>query len=138
MKETPASTAYPPKRYRKRVSTYWWAWQPSYLKFILRELSSLPVAYAVVLILLHLRALTHGPEAYGAFQAWLQRPVVIVLNVVAFFFVLLHTITWFNLAPRALVVRVRGHRVPDRLIAASNYGAWLVVSVVVAWRILRG
>ena len=61
-----------------------------------------------------------------------------VQNVLAFFFVLLHTITWFNLAPRALVVRVRGQRMPDRPIVGANYGAWLVVSAVVAWRILRG
>lgn len=138
MKETSSYTAYHPKWYHQRVSTYWWLWQPAYLKFILRELSSVPVAYFVVLILLQLRALTQGPDAYAAFQACLQTPVAIVLNVISFFFVLFHTITWFNLAPRAIVVRVRGKRMPDRLIAGSNYVAWLVVSVVVAWLILRG
>jgi fumarate reductase subunit C len=136
MKETPVYTASHPKWYRQRVSTYWWLWQLSYLKFILRELSSVAVAYFVVLTLLQLRALTHGPQAYTAFQAWLQTPVAIVLNVISFFFVLFHTITWFNLAPRALVVRVSGKRVPDLLIAGPNYVAWLVVSVVVAWLIL--
>ncbi len=138
MKETPVPTAFHPRRYHQRVSTYWWVWQPSYLKFILRELSSVPVAYVVVLILLQLRALRQGPEAYAVLQAWFQTPVALVLNVVAFGFVLLHTITWFNLAPRALVVRVRGKRVPDRLIAGSNYAAWLAVSVATAWWILRG
>ena len=138
MKETPIYTAYRPKWYYRRVSTYWWLWQPAYLKFILRELSSVPVAYFVVLILRALRALTQGPETYTAFQAWLQTPVAIVLNVISFFFVLFHAITWFNLAPRALVVRVHGKRMPDSLIAGSNYVAWLVVSVVVAWLILRG
>lgn len=138
MKEAPVYTAYHPKLYHKRVSTYWWLWQLSYLKFILRELSSVAVAYFVVLILLQLRALTHGPEAYAAFQAWLQTPLAIVLNGISLLFVLFHTITWFNLAPRALVVRVRGKRVPDVLIAGSNYVVWLVVSVTVAGLILRG
>jgi fumarate reductase subunit C len=138
MKETPAYTASHPRWYHQRVSTYWWLWQPTYLKFILREFSSVAVAYFVVLTLLQLRALTHGPEAYAAFQAWLRTPLAIVLNGISLLFVLFHTITWFNLAPRALVVRVRGKRVPDLLIAGSNYVAWLVVSVVVAWLILRG
>lgn len=138
MKGTSTYTEYYPRWYRKRVSTYWWLWQPSYLKFILRELSSVPVAYVVVLILLQLRALSQGPEAYAVFQEWLRTPLAIALNSISFCFVLFHTITWFNLAPRAMVVRVRGRRVPDFLIAGSNYIAWLVVSVVVAWFILRG
>jgi fumarate reductase subunit C len=138
MNDIPAYTAYHPRWYRPRVSTYWWLWRRAYLKFILREISSVAVAYFVVLLLLQLRALSHGPEAYAAFQAWLKEPLIIALNSVSLLFVLLHTITWFNLAPRAMVVRVRGKRVPDLLIAGSNYVAWLVVSVAVAWLILRG
>ena len=138
MKATPAYPAYHPRWYRKRVSTYWWLWQPSYLKFIVRELSSVPVAYSVVLTLLHLRAVTQGPAAYAALQEWLQTPLAIVLNGMSLGFVLFHTITWFNLTPRALVLRVHGKRVPDGLIIGANYVVWLVVSVVVAWLILRG
>jgi fumarate reductase subunit C len=129
---------YHSKLYRPRMSTYWWLWHWPYMKFILRELSSVPIAYFVALILLQVRAVTQGPEAYAAFQAWLAAPWVIALNVVTLFFVLFHTVTWFNLAPRAMVVRLRGKRVPDLVIAASNYAVWLVVSVVVAWVVLRG
>jgi fumarate reductase subunit C len=138
MNDISASTAYHPRWYRPRVSTYWWLWRWPYLKFILRELSSVCVAYFVVLLLLQLRALSHGPEAYTVFQQWLKTPHIIALNGISLLFVLFHTITWFNLAPRAMVVRVRGKRVPDLLIAGSNYVAWLVVSVAVAWLILRG
>jgi fumarate reductase subunit C len=138
MNATPAYSGDQPRWYRPRVSTYWWLWRWAYLKFILRELSSMFVAYFVVLTLLQLRALGHGPAAYAAFQEWLKTPGVIALNGVSLAFVLFHTITWFNLAPRAMVVRLRGRRVPDLLIAGSNYAAWLVVSVVVAWLVLRG
>jgi fumarate reductase subunit C len=137
MNATSAYTAYHPRRHRPRVSTYWWLWQRAYQKFILRELSSVSVAYFVVLLLLQLHALSHGPEAYAAFLEWLQAPHIIALNSVSLFFVLFHTVTWFNLAPRAMVVRVGGKRVPDLLIAGSNYVAWLVVSVAMAWLILR-
>ncbi len=126
------------RRYRPRVSTYWWLWRWAYLKFILRELSSIFIAYFVVLTLLLLRALGQGAEAYTAFQEWLTTPWVIALNTISLFFVLFHTITWFNLAPRAMVVRVHGQRLPDLCIAGANYLAWLVVSVAAAWLILRG
>jgi fumarate reductase subunit C len=138
MNEIPAYTAYHPRWYRPRVSTYWWLWRWGYLKFILRELTSVFVAYFVVLLLLQLRTLSHGPEAYAAFQQWLKMPHIIALNGISLVFVLFHTVTWFNLAPRAMTVRLRGKRVPDLLIAGSNYVAWLVVSVAVAWLILRG
>jgi fumarate reductase subunit C len=138
MNESSAYTTSHPKLYRPRVSTYWWLWRQAYLKFILRELSSVAVAYFVVLLLLQLHALSLGPEAYVTFQQWLKTPYMIVLNGIALLFVLFHTITWFNLAPRAMVVRLRGKRVPDVLIAGSNYVAWLAVSVAVAWLVLRG
>ena len=138
MSQTPAYTEYHPRWYRRRVSTYWWTRSWPYLKFILRELSSIFVAYFVVITLLQLRALARGPEAYAAFQAWLSTPLMLTLNLIAFLFVLFHTITWFNLAPRAMVVRVRGKRVPDLVIAGQNYLAWLAISAVVAWFLLRG
>lgn len=133
----PAYTDYHPKWYRRRVSTYWWTRQWSYFRFILRELTSLSVAYFVVIVLLQLGALNRGPTAYANFQNWLKTPVAIILNVIALLLILFHTITWFNLAPRAMPVRVGGKRLPDWMIAAPNYVAWLVISVVVAWLIVR-
>lgn len=137
MKETPVHTEYHPRWYRAPVSTYWWTLQWKYLKFILRELSSLFVAYFVVLTLLQLRALSRGPASYAAFQEWLKSPIVMALNVISLLFVLFHTITWFNLTPSAMPVRVRGKRLPDWMIAAPNYVAWLALSAVIAWLILR-
>jgi fumarate reductase subunit C len=87
--------------------------------------------------LLQLLALLNGPEAYARFTHWLQSPLLIALNVVAFCFLLLHTITWFNLAPRAMPVRVGGKRVPEFLVAAPNYALWVAASAAIAWLVLR-
>jgi fumarate reductase subunit C len=59
------------------------------------------------------------------------------LNVVALAFVLLHSVTWFNLAPKALVIRVGHWIVPPKFIVAANYAAWIVVSAAVAWILLE-
>lgn len=138
MTERPAYTEFHPKWYRTRVSTYWWLSQWSYTKFILRELSSVFVAYFIVITLLQVRALGDGPENYAALQNWLSHPLVILLNLVSFLFLLLHTVTWFNLTPRAIVLRLGGKRIPDFLIIAPNYVAWLVISGVVAWFVTGG
>jgi succinate dehydrogenase subunit C len=131
-------TEHHPRWYRTRVSTYWWLSNWPYLKFILRELSSVFIAWFVVMVMLQIRALSHGPEAYKGFQQWLRTPILIAFNGISFFFVLFHAITWFNLAPKAMVVRLRGKRVPDLMIAAPNYAAWLMVSALVAWLLLGG
>jgi len=133
----PAYTDYHPKWYRRRVSTYWWTRQWSYFKFILRELTSLSVAYFVVIVLLQLAALKHGASEYAHFQNWLKSPVAILLNSIALILILFHAITWFNLTPRAMPVRFRGKRLPDWMVAAPNYVAWAVISAAVAWLILR-
>lgn len=126
-------TEYLPRSYQTRVSTYWWLARWPYLKFILREASSVFVAWAVVLTLLQIRALTRGPADYAEFQKWLQNPLVLALNTVSFFFVLFHAITWFNLAPKAMAVRVGGKRLPGVAIAAPNYIAWAAISAALAW-----
>ncbi len=130
--------AVAPRPYRARMSRYWWLHRPQHLKFMLRELSSVAVAYFIVITLLQIRALVQGPEAYAAFQDLLQSPVLILLNLISFLFVVFHTVTWFNVTPRAIVLRVGGKRLPDLAIVAPNYVAWAVISGLVAWFILRG
>src|SRR5689334_1607241 len=131
-------TEYLPRSYRARVSTYWWLARWPYLKFILREGSSVFVAWVVVVTLVGIGALRHGPACYSEFEEWLRTPLVLALNVVSFVFVVFHAVTWFNLAPKAMAVRVRGKRLPAFALAAPNYAAWIAISLLVAWILLRG
>ncbi len=140
MIDKPAYTEFHPRWYRARLSTYWWLGRWPYMKFILRETSSIFVAFFVVVTLFQIRALGRGPQAYQAFQGQdgLGTPLMLLLDIISLLFVLFHTITWFNLTPKAMALRVRGKRLPDLLIVAPNYIAWLVVSAVVAWIVTGG
>ena len=120
-------------RYRQPVPLFWWTRRRSYLLFVLRELSSVAVAWFVVHFLLLVTAVHRGPAAYQEFLDWSASPVILLLNLVALAFVLLHAVTWFNLAPKALVVRMQGQQVPPQAVAAGHFGVWFVVSAVVAW-----
>jgi fumarate reductase subunit C len=133
MNQAPVYTEFHPKWYRRPVSTYWWLHKGAYLRFILRELSSVFIAYFVGITLAQIYALGKGEAAYARFQHWMASPLALVLNAVSLFFVVFHAATWFSLAPKAMVVHWRGRPVPGTWIAASNYAAWLVASVVVAW-----
>jgi fumarate reductase subunit C len=134
----PGSIQYSPKTFRVRVSTYWWLGRWPYLRFILRELSSVFVAWFVVIAVLQIRALRRGPAVYEGFQQWLRSPILVMANVVTLLFVIFHAATWFNLTPKAMPLRVGGKRVPSLLIVGPSYLVWLVISAAVAWILLRG
>lgn len=138
MNEPPIYTQYHPRWYRQRISTWWWMRDWRYLKFIGRELSCLGVAWVVALLLMLLYCVSQGAASYAEFLDLMKSPVMIAVNLIAMCFTLFHTITWFNLAPSAMAVRMGGKRLPDLAIAAPNYLGWVVVSALVWWFLLRG
>jgi fumarate reductase subunit C len=68
---------------------------------------------------------------YARFENLMSSPLMIAVNIVAFAFLLLHSITWFNLAPKAMAVRVGGKRVPALAISGPQYLAWIAISAIV-------
>ena len=123
--------------YRRPVSTWWWTRKRSYFVFVMRELSSIFVAWFVVYLVLLLYAVGQGSSAYQRFLDWASAPWVTALNVVALVFVLLHTVTWFSLTPQAMAVRVAGRVVPSFHIIAGQYTGLVVVSAFVLWLVTR-
>ena len=108
-----------PLLYRRPISTWWWTRKRTYFVFVMRELSSIFVAWFVVFLLLLLRAVDRGAGGVRRLPRLgrLARGSS-ALNVVAVAFLVLHTVTWFSLTPQAMAVRVRGRPVPPVLVIA--------------------
>ena len=119
--------------YRPRISIWWWTRKRSYFVFVMRELSSIFVAWFVVFLLLLVYAVGQGESAYQGFLDWAGSPWVVALNVVTLLFVLLHTVTWFALTPQAMEVRIEGHKVPSFHILAGQYTGLVFVSAFILW-----
>ena len=98
--------------YRRPVSTWWWLRKRTYFVFVMRELSSIFIAWFV---LSPAAVRPRGRPRHDGVRG-LPRlgrlALVVVLNVVAFVFVLLHTVTWFSLTPQAMDVRIAWHPRP--------------------------
>ena len=73
-------TEYHPRWYRTRLPTLWWLQRRSYLAFILRELSSVFVAWYVVFLLLLIHAVGQGNVEYQRFLRWAANPWVWVIE----------------------------------------------------------
>jgi fumarate reductase subunit C len=114
------------------LPTTWWLGKRNYIIFILRELSAVFVALVAIGTVIQVQALSDGQTAYAGYQAMLDSPALIILSVVALLFALLHTITWFLLAGRVLVIPVGEKTVPKRMIVAGHFLMWIVISIVFA------
>ena len=131
-RRNPRYTRHHPKWYRRRIPIFWWLGHARYTKFIARELTSLFVAYAASLLLVQLWMMGRGEAAYERFLGWLAAPPVVAFHAFVLVVLLFHTTTWLSLAPKALVVRVAGRRVPDAWVVAAHYGVWVAASAAIA------
>jgi len=138
MKQTTSSQyeRYRPEPYGRKMSIFWFLKRKPYLLFIVRELTSIFVAVYAVILLLQVNALRQGPEVWEALIVSFSTPFSIVLHVLILVFVLFHTITWFRLAPSAMVLKIGGRKIPGSLIIAGNFVLWIVLSIGIAWLIL--
>jgi fumarate reductase subunit C len=119
--------------WRRPISTWWWLRKRTYFVFVMRELSSLFVGWFVLYLLLFFRAVGRGDAAYHDFLDKADSPVLVVVNVVGFLFIVLHAVTWFSLTPQAMALRVRGKPVPALLVIGAQYAGLAVVSAVIWW-----
>ena len=122
--------------YHRPVSNTWWLKRKTYILFMIRELTSVFVAGYCIFLLVLVYNLTQGADAYGDFMAALKSPISVALHLITLIFVLYHTITWFNLTPKILVLYRGEDRIPQGLIAGAFYAGWVVASAIVAWLVL--
>ena len=137
MADIPAYT-YHPRWLRRRVSTYWWLSRNGPTsRSVLREGSCLlrrPVRRLPASLI---RRVLMGTRPTRNSSPGPRVQLVLLLNIVSFLFLILHAVTFFDAAPRALVVHVGKRRVPERLIGPSRLcRPWLVASALVFWLVL--
>ena len=121
-------------RHRRRVP--WWLKRWPYFLFMVREMTSVGVAgYSVFLLYLVYR-LGQGSEAYEVAIGLIMSPPSIALHLIALVLAVYHTVTWFNVTPKVIVIHLGEERVPAFVIAGAHYAGWLAVSMIVAWAVL--
>lgn len=126
------------REYIRPMPATWWLKNRYLVQFMIRELTAVFVAAYAVLLLIVLYKAAQGEEAFKAFyKSSLQCPACIGFQLICLAFVLYHTITWFNLTPKALVIWRGDEKVSPVLIAGANYVAWLAVSVVILLLVAR-
>ena len=115
--------------YHRKLPKSWWLQKGRYTSYMVREATCVLIAAYTVLVLIGLYRLSQGPAAYDAFLQAVQSPPGVAFHVVALVFALIHTVTWFGLAPKAMPLRMGEQAVPAGAVVLAHYAVWVVVSV---------
>ncbi|AKL13975.1 TPA: fumarate reductase subunit FrdC [Kluyvera intermedia] len=115
------------KAYVRPMPSTWWKSLPFYRFYMLREGTALPAVWFSIILICGLFSLKHGPESWAGFVGFLQNPIVVILNLIALVAALLHTKTWFELAPKASNIIIKDEKLkPEPVIR----GLWVVTGLV--------
>ena len=117
------------KPYVRAMTSEWITRHPRYLRYMAREFSCLFIMGYTLLLVYGLKSLADGPAAYGAFLAALRSPLSIAFHLLALAFAAYHSITWFNLAPKAMPFQRGEEFVPESVVSGAHFAVWGILSL---------
>ncbi len=116
----------------------WFVRKGAYRRFMVREMTSVFIGGYIVFLLVWLYRMGQGPEQYHALVEAMRRPLPVVLHMLALAAAMYHSITWFNLTPAVMPLRIGEDRLPNAVVAiAMGYLPWVAVSGAILWGVLR-
>ena len=121
------------KPYVREMTSEWIFRHPRYLRYMTREFSCLFIGAWTLMMVWGLKQLAEGPAAWAAFLDALQSPLSIGFHVIALGIAAYHSVTWFNLTPKALRLQIGEEFVRDAAIAGTYFGAWAALSLAILY-----
>ncbi|HDB9246767.1 TPA: fumarate reductase subunit FrdC [Escherichia coli] len=119
------------KPYVRQMTSTWWKKLPFYRFYMLREGTAVPAVWFSIELIFGLFALKNGPEAWAGFVDFLQNPVIVIINLITLAAALLHTKTWFELAPKAANIIVKDEKMGPEPIIKSLWAVTVVATIVI-------
>lgn len=116
----------------------WWTHNRRYLLFMLREAGgSLSAVYGLILLGLLVES-NAGPTAYANYLAFLQTPLMLIVQAVLLAFILVHAVTWFYLIGKSQAVMSSYRAPPWTRVFALMIVVFLAASVGVLYLVFGG
>ena len=106
----------------------WWFTEARYIRYMMRELSSLFIGAYTIVLSVGLYRLAQGQAEFEAFVERLLGPAGMSLATITLIFAAYHTYTWFQVTPKAMPIVLAGKRVPGFVIVGAHWLGFVVVS----------
>ena len=122
-----------------RPMSGWWLKNPFYVRYMIREATSVFVAIYALVLLAGLWGLVSGETAYNNWLATMSNPVALLFHIIAITAALYHTVTWFNVSPKvAPILMIGKKRIPDLVITITQYVIAIIMYLllfVIVWKV---
>lgn len=116
-----------PRSYKWSMPAGWWTRQRRYFLYIVREFTALPLALWLLWFLVEVKRAGAGPAGYVPHGS----TAFVIFSVICLMFAIYHSVTFLSLAGVIIHLKVFDRPVPSGLIVASQFGLWLVGSLVI-------
>ena len=127
-----------------RVKTFirpmegWWRKNPFFVRYMIRESSSVFLAIYAVILLVGLLRLTQGEAAYDAWRVAVASPLSLLFHWLALLTVGYHAYTWWKVSPKtAPDIFIAGRPIPELVISGGGWlatiGASILIYIIVRW-----
>ena len=113
--------------YKWSMPAGWWTRQRRYFLYIVREFTALPLALWLLWFLVEIKRAGAGEAGYVPHGS----TAFVIFSVICLLFALYHSVTFLSLAGVIIHLKVFDRPVPSGLIVASQFGLWLVASLVI-------
>jgi len=121
----------PRRPFVRPLPTSWWLKEKRYVRYMTREATCLFIGLYALILLVGIFRLSQGADAFDAYLVALWSPASLILSVFIFQMAVIHSMSWFNLTPKAMPLWIGDKQAPGWIIVGAHYGGWFVVSVMV-------
>ena len=120
-----------PKQYIRPMPVGWWLHNRQLVLFMVREITAVFVALYALFLICVLERAGGGRDAFHHFFQALKSPGMIVFHLVTLAFVAYHSITWFNLTPKVVIIWRGEEKVGPAVIQGMHYALWAAASLLI-------
>ncbi|TNH42803.1 fumarate reductase subunit FrdC [Photorhabdus luminescens] len=119
------------KPYIHSMAPNWWQKLGFYRFYILRESTAVTTTWFSILLIYGLFALKSGAQSWDEFVTFLQNPVILLINLITLLGALLHTKTWFELAPKAANIVIKSEKMGPEPIIKLLWAVTIIVTTII-------
>lgn len=119
--------------YRPTLPRTWWLKHTAFKAYMLREATVLPLTFFLLCLASGIYGLWQGEIQWLNWQAMMKQPWVLVINAVALLASLFHALTFFQLFPRVMPIRLGEKIISPRILIAGQWAAVLAIAVLFTW-----
>ena len=119
--------------YVRPMPASWWMRQGRYVRYMIREATCLFIGLQAFVLVVGVYRLSQGREAFDSYLAALWSPPGQLMSILILLMAVIHSVTWFNLTPKAMPLWIGEKPAPGWIIIGIHYAGWFVVSGLVLW-----